>query len=420
MYIGVEVSTRCNARCPWCFALRPGDSADSGQTGIMSIDFFTAVIERLQTLGFLHKDVIINLYEIGEPFLNKDIGKFFELLNNKGLKYAVSTNASNLVLFEEGSDILKNLSSLLISVPGFSQESYDRVHGFKFEKIKENITKIMANFRKAGFKGDARLIYHVYKFNLGEIQEAKAFAAAESLDFYPYYAILYQWQYVRDYLSNVLSADLFDKASSELFLENIQRTVSCREPGFTCEFFNMLLVDIEGNLKTCCQIKKGEPGYSFGSIFDLSAEEIAAQRTSQQVCKECREKGMDYYLSVYTPFDLSAGKESRDDKQLEELLSESAAKEVVLFGAGQFGIKALKYLNDRNIKVSCFSDNSHLKIGKTVNGVKVIAPTEISSQCNNPLVIITTINHRQVRNQLCSLGVEPVRFFPMDAYAQRS
>lgn len=422
MYIGIEISTRCNAKCPWCFATKGIDRVKADQTeGFMRIDTFVSVIERLEKLGLLHRDVVINLYEIGEPFLNKDLPKIFAFLNDKSLKYAISTNASILVLFEEGSNILKNLCSLLFSVPGFSQASYDRIHGLRFDKIKKNVTRLMTNFRKCGFVGDARLIYHVYQFNIDEIYKAKAFAEENHIDFYPYYAILYEWRYVRDYLSDTLSYDLLKKASKELFLGNIEKTISARMPDFVCEFFNMLLIDVDGDLKTCCQIRKGDPGYSYGNIFDLSAEEIIARRTTQQICKECQARGMDYYLSIYTPFNLYAGnlgqaENSRRYKDLVKLLRENAGGEIILFGAGEFGMKALQSLNNENIKVNSFSDNSPLKIGKRIDGVQVIAPSDILNQCTNPLVIITTINHRQVRKQLSQLGVRPVYYFPIDVY----
>ncbi|GBF34170.1 hypothetical protein DCCM_3282 [Desulfocucumis palustris] len=42
---------------------------------------------------------------------------------------------------------------IIFSMPGFSQESYDKIHGFNFEKIKDNIIKMSRNFRENGFTG---------------------------------------------------------------------------------------------------------------------------------------------------------------------------------------------------------------------------------------------------------------------------
>ncbi|MBT4512993.1 MAG: hypothetical protein HOC20_12410 [Chloroflexi bacterium] len=425
MYIGIEISSWCNAKCPWCFTTKPADRVNFNPVAnVMSLDTFIDVIERLETLGLLHDDVVINLYEIGEPFLNRDISRIISYLNSKSLKYAISTNASVLPSFEEGTNILSNLSYLIISMPGFSQESYDRVHGFRFDRIKKNIIGLITNFRNSGFIGDARLIYHVYQLNIDEIYKAKAFADENHIDFYPYYAILYEWKYVWEYLSDTLSYDLLKKASEELFLGNIEKTISARRPDFVCEFLNMLLIDVDCDLKTCCQIKKGDPGYSYGSIFNLSAEEIITKRTTQQICKKCQTKGMDYYLSCYTLFNLHSSTAGQSEnghthKDLLKLIRGSAGQEIILFGAGEFGIKAVRYLNDENIGVNYFSDNSPLKIGKQISGVNVIAPWDILNQCTDPLVIITTINHRQVFNQISQLGIRSVYYFPLEVYIQQ-
>jgi MoaA/NifB/PqqE/SkfB family radical SAM enzyme len=422
MYIGIEVSTQCNAKCPWCFATKLADGVKSDRTeGFMSFDVFKSVIERLEALGFIHKDVVINLYAIGEPFLNMDIKKIFSYLNDKSLKYAVSTNASIVTLFEEGTDILKNLTNLIISIPGFSQESYDRVHGFRFSKIKKNIVRLIENFRKCGFNGDDRLVYHVYQFNIDEIYKAREFADQNNIDFYPYYAILYEYRYVKDFISNTLSYDLLKKASGELFLGNIEKTISTRASDYICDFFNMLLIDVNTNLKTCCQIRQGDPGYSYGNIFDLSADDIRAKRTTQPICRECQAMGMDYYLSVYTPFNLYTGSTGRSGENhaygdLLKLIRESTGKEIVLFGAGEFGVKALTCLGNENIRPRFFADNNPLKIGKNIHDVRVIAPADILKKCRDPLVVITTVNHRQVMNQLYQLGIRAVYYFPIDVY----
>jgi len=417
MYIGIEVGTRCNAKCPWCFA-------EKAAGGTMTLDTFISIIERLETLGFLHKNVMINLYEIGEPFLNNDLPEIFAYLNSKSLKYAVSTNGSVPALFKEGSGILKNLSSLLFSVPGFSQSSYNKIHGFEFEAIKNNIAGLVTNFRDCGFAGDARLIYHVYQFNIDEIYKAKEYADGNKIDFYPYYAILYEWKHVRDYISNTLSYDLLMRASRELFLGNIERAAASRPPDFLCEFYNMLLVDLHGDLKTCCQIRRGDRGYSFGNIFKLSSKEIIEKRTTQAICGECHAMKIDHYLSVYKLFNLcAAGTSQADtaaaDRDPAKVLRRHAGKKIVLAGAGEFGLAALRYLEARNIKADFFSDNSPLKIGRRIHGIEVIAPSGIRARCADPLIIITTINHRQVLDQLSGLGLKTSYYFPVDAYTSQ-
>jgi len=45
---------------------------------------------------------------------------------------------------------------------GFSQSSYDKIHGFDFELIKKNIIEIIKTFRNAGYLGVATILYTTY------------------------------------------------------------------------------------------------------------------------------------------------------------------------------------------------------------------------------------------------------------------
>lgn len=78
----------------------------------------------------------ICLYNWGEPFLHPKFKEIIYYLSSLNLNIGLSTNASKPIYFED-SNALKNLRHMRFSMPGFSQESYDRMHSFDFEKIKK-------------------------------------------------------------------------------------------------------------------------------------------------------------------------------------------------------------------------------------------------------------------------------------------
>ena len=159
-------------------------------------------------IRLIHPFNEILLYNWGEPFLNPDYFKIIEFLNEKNQVYSLSTNASVLKLANEkiNSNIYSTCKTVVFSMPGFSQNSYDKIHGFSIEKIKENIQLLITNMREKGFNGDGILSYHVYQFSKKELEEAKEFSIKLDLKFIPIYSYFAGWSLMEKYLTNALSS----------------------------------------------------------------------------------------------------------------------------------------------------------------------------------------------------------------------
>jgi len=145
----------CNAKCPYCLS---GKYRKPGR-GHISTELFD------KTLGVLSNEVlerndIIDLFVWGEPFLHPQLDELLTILNNYGYKSRFSTNASKVPHINK--NFVKNLEAITFSLPGFSQESYDKIHGFRFDNIQANIKKIINECRDLGFNGEFRISYHVY------------------------------------------------------------------------------------------------------------------------------------------------------------------------------------------------------------------------------------------------------------------
>ena len=79
------------------------------------------------------------------------------------------------------------MTRILISMPGFSQASQDRIHGFSFERVKSNILRLREMFHNIPFD----MSYHIYQFNLDEIEAARQFCIQNGIRFAPNYAVLF-------------------------------------------------------------------------------------------------------------------------------------------------------------------------------------------------------------------------------------
>ena len=140
-----EISGICNAKCPWCVTGNQSLSKINNPYGFKFIkpDDFERAIDKLIELGLISSSSCISLYSWGDPLLHPDFEKILEILHIRGIDFSISTNASKSVTVKK--KLMSNMQILTFSMPGFSQESYDRIHGFNFKKITQNIELLLNN-----------------------------------------------------------------------------------------------------------------------------------------------------------------------------------------------------------------------------------------------------------------------------------
>jgi len=169
-----ELTNWCNGSCLWC--PRSESKKDHARKYVKPHVFYTTLSDLLLR-GLIGRKTIFHLFNFSEPFLHPDINSIIGVLNNLDLGYSFNTNGSVPVKLNKEAD-LKNLRSLIFSMPGFSQDSYDRMHGFNFNTIAGNIAQLICDYRRLGFIGYSQIAYHVYQFNLHVVKHAKEFAEA--------------------------------------------------------------------------------------------------------------------------------------------------------------------------------------------------------------------------------------------------
>lgn len=256
---------------------------------------FSVMIEKLKAGAWIDAQSIIGLYNYGETFLHPRLASLVEILNDAGLRYSLSTNGS--VAAEITEAWIRNLDHVLISMPGFSQRSYDRISKLDFEKVKTNISLMVRRFREAGFRGTMIVSYHVYQFNLGEVARCEAFARDLGLRFNPYFAILNDWTMLHGWLNGTLSADTMRTISEDLFCYNIRELMAASPSGYACPQWDYLVVNESSDVVTCCQLPPHQDEYLCGNICRDSLDGILERKTSMTVCRECLQSGLAYYLN---------------------------------------------------------------------------------------------------------------------------
>jgi hypothetical protein len=173
---------------------------------------------------------------------------------------------------------------------GFSQQSYDRIHGFNFGRIIKNIIEMKNNFLSVGYKGQFLLVFHVYQFNTNEIMPAAEFAKQNQLQFMPSLAVINDSERMVQYLKDEMDYGDIKRASQDLFLFHLtQERKNQRPQNYICPQYAKLAIDENCNVVTCC----GDIT-PMDKIFNVKTNEVNKWRMSSKACKECKEVGMDF------------------------------------------------------------------------------------------------------------------------------
>lgn len=183
----IEISGRCNAKCPYC-ARQRFNQRYSGKN--MSPVLFGQILDHLLNIGLLHRDhtPTIGLFNWGEPFLNPEINDILKILKKKKLYAGVSSNF--IVKPEIDKDNLPVISKVTFSLSGFSQDSYGKIHGASLNKVLDNFEDFYDKIRDYAPNTNLRIAWHRYTFNERELWEAYKYFDRPGIRFHPVIAYL--------------------------------------------------------------------------------------------------------------------------------------------------------------------------------------------------------------------------------------
>lgn len=142
VYIRFEISSVCNLKCKGCSLGGIVNSAkELDKSKFTSFENFKILIKDF--IPYLFK---INLYDDGEPLLNKQLPDIISYLHSKKVSTCISTNYS-MKLSDEYLISLVNsgLDHMIVSLDGYDQESYSRYRkGGDFQLVINNIKRTIS------------------------------------------------------------------------------------------------------------------------------------------------------------------------------------------------------------------------------------------------------------------------------------
>lgn len=292
-----EISGVCNAKCPWCQTGIKVRNGTPDKAYFVPLEDFRKVVRKMRVKNLISPKTRINLYNWFEPTLHPQFKEIISDLHRIEQPFVFSTNASKLVLFSNNE--LTHCKTINISLPGFSQASYDKVHGFSFEKILKNIAGMAINYRENGFKGNMTFTFLVYQFNLNEIADCLAFAKQLGIEVNATFATFNGFSMMQSYLENTMPYDQLKEASKNIFLYFFDETIAKCPPSWKCPQHEYLVIDEHCNAAICCGPAKDHPEYLIGNMLELSADEIMRRKKAKKdsfTCKECMAQGRAFLM----------------------------------------------------------------------------------------------------------------------------
>ena len=386
----LEISGRCNAKCRWCVTgienrCHP-DEMPMMKKNCMSLAKVKEIITHLESREMVDKDTVYFFYNWGEPFLNPELFDILAYMYERKLRYGLSTNASVPWKLKRDipNDFFADMVHFRISYCGFSQESYDRIHGFNFEKIKANTKEIIRNARKYG-ANYIEIHYHVYQFNEGdEFIRAKEFCKKLNVCFFPIYAYFNDYNRGIGYLNNTLPIEEYKAASKELYLFYVDGVLKKRPANYPCPQFDKLTIDENGDLLPCCAAIHEK----LTNIVERTPAEIEEWRHNVRSCIECRNTGLDYWVhNPAMPYNLN------EKICLTKTLQNSKSRKYTLWGCGKIGEKVYNKINKLGLKI-IYCIDKNISEGGVWHDLPVKQPEEVHRKTTNEFVIIATDKYR--------------------------
>ncbi|MDR1483794.1 MAG: radical SAM protein [Planctomycetaceae bacterium] len=305
-FIYFDIVGTCNAKCRFCTT----GASNHSKGGIIEADKFKRAVDILFENKLIHHKTEFALYNWGEPTLHPELGKIIEILQNRKegmIKYSLSTNAGKTVKFQP--EWFKNLHGMRISMCGFSQESYDKIHGFDFEKVKANIASIVEVAEKAGYDTSRiSIAQHIYQFNTHEVSQLHEFSEKLKVCFDPYYAFINDWERAKKYVDNTLEPHELKEISQNIFCHFIQKRLD-QHPKNQCRQFDILNLDEKGNILPCCVLPRDHEEYVVTNIFDENFMEKLAKWQPTETCIKCMQAGLSPVRTLGDSFSFSNNSE---------------------------------------------------------------------------------------------------------------
>lgn len=281
--LSIEPSSHCQLSCPEC---PTGIKQFKMERGELSLDLLKKIVDEVYKKTFY-----LNLYFQGEPLFNRQLPDMIAYARKYRMFTVLSTNAQ--LLDEETAIKLVNaeLSKIIISMDGFSQNTYSKYRiGGEIEKVKVAVDFLINAKLRFNLSSPKIVVqFIVNRFNEPEIQEfltwanqKKVKAELKTMQIYKDFSFLPVNEKYRRYKKNDNGWEL-------------------KKQGLGCfRIWSQCVITYDGNVLPCCFDKNSK--YILGNLNSLTLHnvwnskkfnnfryKVLNKKNEVEICSNCTE-----------------------------------------------------------------------------------------------------------------------------------
>jgi len=302
----VEPTNICNLKCPMCPS---GNGSMQRAMGKLTIENFRKIIDDIGPYILQ-----VQLWNQGEPFINKSFLDFVKYANKKGIMTQTSTNG-HFIRSEGDAELLikSGLDLLIFSMDGTNQETYEKYRvGGNYQLVMETLQRISKSKKRLRSKTPLiELQFLVFKHNQDEIDQLSALGKQLNINRISFKtAQIYSSEQGELYLPQDPSFNRYNYDGRDYVLKGEIKNWCKR-------LWLNPAVNWDGSVSPCCFDKDAE--YAFGNIYEndtsfkniwnhenflLFRKRILTNRKSVDMCTNCSEGLPDAYTKIVEVSDL--------------------------------------------------------------------------------------------------------------------
>ncbi|MFC2087987.1 radical SAM/SPASM domain-containing protein [Calditrichota bacterium] len=166
LYLMIEPTNICNLKCPMC----PSGNGDmKREFGKLDFDTYKKILDEIGEYV-----IQIQLWNQGEPFINKSFLDFVRYAKTKSCMTQTSTNGHYIRTDEQAEEVIKSgLDQLIFSMDGTNKESYEKYRiGGNFDLVIETLERLARAKKKLKSKTPLiELQFVIFKHNEKEFDD---------------------------------------------------------------------------------------------------------------------------------------------------------------------------------------------------------------------------------------------------------